>query len=153
MIRRPKNLLKLPKILIEVNKDKNLEEVKRLTSCAITSVSSANGALIIKVLSSGSDDLRFIKVPWLMMRDRCGLVTPKSVSFCVASADLRGCRPALCGKMLISGTERLRFPCSPVIPLTEFCVLRDNTSCELLSLETAWDELEDPWPRSLDLDR
>lgn len=118
-----------------------------LASWTITSVSSseANGVLIVK-LSSNSGDLTFIRVLSLMIRDRCGLVTPKSygtVSFCAASAaDLRGCRPALCGTMLISGTKR--FPRLPGVPSTEFCSLRD-ASCGLLNL--AGDELENALAR------
>lgn len=110
----------------------------KLALWTITSVSSseADGVLIVDVFSS-SDKLSFIKVLSLIMRDRCGLVTPKSyraVSFCLASADLRGCRePTPSGTMLISGTERLRFPCSPVVPLTDACALRDRG---LLSLGT-----------------
>ena len=111
----------------------------KLASWTITSVSSSEGDGVLNIdVSSCSDDLSFIKVFSLIMRDRCGLVTPKSyrrVSFCLANADLRGCRqPAL------SGTTPISFPRSSVDPLIEFCIFRDSG---LLSLGT--DELEYPW--------
>ena len=117
-----------------------------LTSWTITSISSLEGGVVNVDVSSCSDKLSFVRFLSLIRRDRCGLVMPKSyraVSFCLARADLRGCRPpALSGTTLISGTGRVRFPPSSVVPLKEFWALRDSG---LLSLGT--NELEYSWAK------